>query len=105
MEKLKRRWEIRSNWALIVILIVFAINGTLASWMADPITNFIGIDRDNTNPYLYWSLRIILIFPIYQITLPIIGWMFGQFKFFWEFEKSFLTKIGLGFMFKSGKKL
>ena len=29
-----------------------------------------------------------------------IGFMFGQFKFFWEFEKKFLSRIGLGFLFQ-----
>jgi hypothetical protein len=52
---------------------------------------------------VYWPLRIALIFPIYQITLPITGFIFGQFKFFWNFEKKFLTKIGLGFIFKKRK--
>jgi hypothetical protein len=50
---------------------------------------------------MYWPIRIALIFPIYQLTLPIAGFIFGQFKFFWEFEKKILKRIGLGFLFKS----
>jgi len=41
-----------------------------------------------------------LIFPIYQITLPLVGWLFGQFKFFWDFEKKMLQRMGLGRFFK-----
>ena len=101
MEKLKERWGITSNVQIVLILIVFAINGSFAAWVANPVTEFIGIDRETTNGFIYWPLRIFLIFPIYQLTLPIVGFIFGQFKFFWNFEKKFLSKIGLGFLFKS----
>ncbi|SEB45034.1 hypothetical protein SAMN04489761_0791 [Tenacibaculum sp. MAR_2009_124] len=100
MEKLKQRWGISSNLDLIAIFIVFAINGSFAAWVAKPITAFIGLSPQTISPWFYWPLRILLIFPIYQTTLPIVGWIFGQFKFFWEFEKKFLSRIGLGFLFK-----
>lgn len=100
MSKLKERWGIDSNWSLLAIFIVFAINGSFAAWVAKPVCSFLGLSKDVLNPWLYWPLRILLIFPIYQLTLPIVGWCFGQFKFFWEFEKKFLSRIGLGFLFK-----
>ena len=34
-------------------------------------------------------------FPIYQLTLPLVGWVFGQFNFFWNFEKKMLRRMGL----------
>ncbi|TVZ54801.1 hypothetical protein OD91_0036 [Lutibacter sp. Hel_I_33_5] len=101
MEKLKKRWGIISNWAIVAILIVFAINGSFSAWVAKPITAFFGLSPETLHPWLYWPLRILLIFPVYQITLPIVGWLFGQFKFFWAFEKKFLARIGLGFLFKN----
>ncbi|UCE94383.1 MAG: diacylglyceryl transferase [Flavobacteriaceae bacterium] len=101
MEKLKKRWGIKSNWQVIAIIIVFAINGSFAAWVAGPVTNFIGLNAENTKPYaLYIILRLVLIFPIYQITLPIVGWFFGQFNFFWNFEKKMLERMGLGRFFK-----
>jgi hypothetical protein len=101
MEKLKERWGIESNWAIIAILLVFAINGSFAAWIAKPVTLFFGITPETMNPsWLYLPIRILLIFPIYQILLPVVGWLFGQFKFFWNFEKKFLTRLGLGFLFK-----
>ena len=101
MKKLKERWEIDSNFQLFLILLVFAINGSFAAWVAKPVTEFIGISFENTSAWIYIPLRILLIFPIYQITLPIVGWVFGQFKFFWNFEKKMLSRLGLGFLFKS----
>ena len=82
MEKLKKRWGIESNWAIVAILFVFAINGSFAACVAKPVCNFFGLTLETINPWLYWPLRILIIFPIYQITLPIVGWVFGQFKFF-----------------------
>ena len=100
MEKLKKRWNIESNWAIIAIFIVFAINGSFAAWVAKPITSLLGLSTESVSPLVYWPLRILLIFPIYQFTLPLVGWLFGQFKFFWYFEKKILNRLGLGFLFK-----
>jgi hypothetical protein len=103
MEKLKERWGITSNIQIVLILIVFALNGSFAAWVARPVTEFIGLEREATHALIYWPLRILLIFPIYQLTLPIVGFLFGQFQFFWNFEKKFLSRIGLGFLFKKSK--
>lgn len=100
MNKLKERWGINSNLQLFLILTVFAINGSFAAWVADPVTAYIGLSKTSINGVIYWPLRILLIFPIYQVTLPIVGFLFGQFNFFWNFEKQFLTRLGLGFLFK-----
>lgn len=101
MNKLKQRWGITSNIQIGLILIVFAINGSFAAWLAKPVTLYVGISQETLHPILYWMLRILLIFPIYQLTLPIVGFAFGQFKFFWNFEKKMLSRMGLGFLFKN----
>ncbi len=95
MDKLKQKWGIESNLQLILILVVFSINGSFAAWVAKPVTGFFGLSAETTEPYaLYIVLRILLIFPIYQITLPMVGWCFGQFKFFWAMEKKMLRRFG-----------
>ena len=101
MEKLKQRWGIENNWAILAIFIVFAVNGSFATWVAKPVTIFFGLNPEAVSGFIYYPLRFLLIFPIYQLTLPIVGWFFGQFKFFWAFEKKFLSRIGLGFLFKT----
>ncbi|MEJ6590125.1 MAG: diacylglyceryl transferase [Crocinitomicaceae bacterium] len=101
MEKLKKRWGIDSNIQIVLIIIVFSINGSFATWAAKPITAFIGLQQESISPWLYYPFRILLIFPIYQLTLPLVGFLFGQFKFFWDFEKKFLSRVGLGFLFKN----
>lgn len=95
MNKLKQKWGIESNLQLFLILVVFSINGSFATWVAKPVTGFFGLSPETTEPYaLYLVLRILLIFPIYQITLPLVGWCFGQFNFFWAMEKKMLKRFG-----------
>ena len=100
MKKLKQRWGIQSNLQLLLIFLVFSINGSLAVRLAHPLMNLIGLDHITTNGFIYWTVRILLIFPIYQTTLVGVGWLFGQFKFFWTMEKKMLKRIGFKRFFK-----
>ena len=95
MEKLKQRWGLKSTLQIILILLVFSINGSFAAWVAKPATNFIGLGAETTNPWLFWPVRIILVFVIYQITLPLVGFCFGQFRFFWNFSKKMYARMGI----------
>lgn len=99
MEKLKARWNIQSNWQLTVIFLVFAITGSTAAKFAGPLVEFLGISRSGS-AWIYWPARILLIFPIYQVLLVFFGWLFGEFKFFWNFEKKMLRALGLSFLLK-----
>jgi hypothetical protein len=53
------------------------------------------IDLDHLSPWVFWPIRLLIIFPVYQILLVIIGWLFGQFDFFWAFEKKMLRRFGV----------
>lgn len=99
MEKLKKRWGIESNFQIVVIFIVFAITGSCAAKLAAPAADLIGLDKEQLSGWIYWPIRILLIFPIYQVLLVFFGWLFGQFRFFWNFEKKMLKRMGLGFLF------
>ncbi|MCZ6594564.1 MAG: diacylglyceryl transferase [Bacteroidetes bacterium] len=99
MKKLKERWGVSSNWQLAVIFIVFSVTGSAAAKIAGPITEVIGITKD-WGGWVYWPIRILLIFPLYQVLLVFFGWLFGQFTFFWNFEKKMLRYLGLGFLLK-----
>jgi hypothetical protein len=56
---------------------------------------FIGLYKESVNPWIFTPLRLIIVFPVYQVLILIIGFLFGQFKFFWQFEKKMLIKMGL----------
>lgn len=103
MEKLKKRWGITSNIQLTIIFIVFAITGTASAWLSKPFCFWLGITKEDLGVW-FTPVRLLLIFPIYQVLLVLIGFVFGQFKFFWAFEKKMLRSMGFGFLFKEGKK-
>ncbi|WP_378173335.1 DUF6787 family protein [Aquimarina sp. SS2-1] len=93
-DALEKKWNVTYRWELIAIFIAFAITGSTAAQVSDPILTLLGLSRETTNGWIYWPLRILLIFPIYQVILLIVGWLFGQFKFFWWFEKKMLRRMG-----------
>lgn len=95
MKNLKERWGIENNWQIIVIFIVFAVTGSTASYVGKPILNYLNITTESLGSFGYWTIRIILLFIMYQIMLVCFGWLFGQHKFFWNFEKKMLRRIGL----------
>ncbi|MCM8570243.1 diacylglyceryl transferase [Gramella jeungdoensis] len=101
MKKLKNRWGIDSNWQLFIIFLVFAITGSSAAKLASPLCESLGITQESTHWSLYWFARIFLIFPIYQVLLVTFGWIFGQFQFFWAFEKKMLSRIGFARIFRN----
>lgn len=101
MDKLKKRWGIKSNLQVFIIILVFAITGSTATKFAAPVCNFLGIYEATSHWAVYWSARILLIFPIYQVLLVAFGWIFGQFEFFWAFEKKMLGRLGLAKLFQN----
>ena len=99
LNNLKVKWNIQSNFQLVIIFIVFGITGTLSVEVGDPILDLIGLKKEVINPWIFIPLKLLLIFPVYQILILIIGTIFGQFKFFWEFEKKMLSKMGFSRFF------
>ena len=100
MKKLKERWNIDSNWQLMIIFVVFAVTGSTSAKFAGPTTDFFGITKE-MGWYIYWPFRILVIFPLYQVLLVFFGWLYGQYDFFWNFEKKMLRAMKLGFLIKN----
>ena len=98
IQKLKTKWGITSNFQMTMILIVFSVTGSCAVAFADPLMSLMDLTKENTSGWLYWPIRIFLIFPLYQVLLIFFGFVFGQFDFFWKFEKKMLSRMGLGFL-------
>ena len=98
LENLKKKWGINSNLQVIKIIIVFGITGSLAAWLSKPFISFLNIVDEGT--FLSWILRLIIVFPIYQIILIIVAALFGEFKWFWNFLKKMLIRMGFRFLSK-----
>lgn len=99
----KSRWGITSNFQLVVIMIVFAMTGSTSAYLSKPILGWLGLVKGEVSGWIYYPLYIILIFPVYQVLLVSFGFLFGQFKFFWAFEKKMLRSMKLGFLLPRDK--
>jgi len=102
LKKLKKKWGISSDFQLFIIFVVFAITGSSSVRLGKPLLSFFSISPELFSDFylgnaLYFILRLIIIFPIYQILLLFFGTIFFQFKFFWKFEKKILKRMGVKF--------
>lgn len=108
LNKLKKRWAIESNFQLLIIFIVFGITGTLSVFITTPILDFFDFKKENFENYalgyfIYYTIKFITIFPLYNLLLIAIATLFLQFEFFWNFQKRMFAKMGFGFFFKKRK--
>jgi hypothetical protein len=91
IEKLKQRWKLGSAFQVIMVLVVFACTGFTVLFIKKPVLHFlVGAQGDST---LASVLYYLLILPLYNVILLGYGFLFGQFRFFWEFEKRFFYRI------------
>lgn len=75
-----------------MILCTFAVTGTLTAYISKMITQWLQIERGAAAG---WGIRILVILFGYQVIILIVGFLFGQFKFFWRYEKKILHRMGL----------
>ena len=95
LKKLQNHFNARSINHLIIIFIVFSISGSVTVYLSFPIIDFLQLKNYIDMPFLQFILRLLIIFPLYQIILIFIGSLFGEFIYFFNFEKKFLKKIFL----------
>jgi hypothetical protein len=91
LQKLQDRWKVQSLWHVVLILLVFACTGTTVVYIAKPILQWIF----GAGEIPVWAKIIyyIVILPVYNIFLLAYGLLFGQFKFFYEFEKRLFDRL------------
>ena len=93
VNKLIKKFEANSIQHLIIIFIIFALSGSGSIFISSPILAILSLEQLISFYPLYLFVRIILIVPIYQILLILIASLFGQFNYFWKFEKRFLQRL------------
>ncbi|MBL7842983.1 MAG: prolipoprotein diacylglyceryl transferase [Cyclobacteriaceae bacterium] len=91
IEKLKSRWNLKSTGQVVLVLIVFACTGTTVLLIKRPL--FAYWFPDGEKPVWATITYFILILPVYNVFLLFYGFVFGQFRFFWDFEKRFFSRI------------
>jgi hypothetical protein len=99
LEKLKRKWGLKSLWQVIMILIVFSLTGMTVVLARPVIFSWFGFG-EQTPFWIKTVTYILLIFPLYQVLILVYGTLFGQFAFFWEKEKKLFRAISKPFRTK-----
>lgn len=95
LQKIIDKFHAESFKHLIIIFLVFALSGSASLLMSSSILTAINL-KELINFYpLYLLVRIILLIPIYQLVLIIIATVFGEFRYFWNFEKKFFKRLRL----------
>lgn len=91
IDKLQNRWNLKNGWQVIIVLVVFACTGFTVLFLKRPVVNFFIADGDQN---IWFTITYyILILPIYNIILLFYGFIFGQFNFFWQFEKRMWNRM------------
>jgi len=91
IDKLQHRWKVKSAFQVFIILIVFACTGLTVLFLKRPVFSY--FFNDGPMPLWVSVVYYILILPIYNVFLLFYGFIFGQFRFFWNFEKRFFSRI------------
>jgi hypothetical protein len=91
LEKLKNRWNLKSVGQVVIVLIVFACTGFTILFIKRPLLTWLAGEQGNTT--LASVLYYIFVLPLYNIVLLGYGFIFGQFRFFWNFEKRFMERF------------
>ena len=86
IENFYSRMEINSHKHFIIIMIIFAITGSLALFLTIQILSMINL-KELVDPIIFWPLRI--------ITLVLVAIPFGEFKYFLKFVLKFLKRLGI----------
>ena len=70
-----------SKLHLLKIFIIFGLAGSLSVILSEPLLQLVSIENYITNKFLYWLIRLILIFPLYQFVLIGVAIVFGEFRY------------------------
>ena len=87
LKTLQERWHLHSVKQVLIILLVFACTGSSVILLK----HSFGIS--NQSPGNVRLIFYIAVLPIYNVLLLGYGFLFGQFKFFFEFEKRFFSRL------------
>jgi hypothetical protein len=91
LEKLKNRWNLKSGWQVVLVLIVFTCTGFTVMLLKDPILSLIAAKEERS--WVFTTVYYILIFPVYFVILLFYGFIFGQSKFFMGFVKKTFSRF------------
>src|SRR5258706_612092 len=88
--RLKQKWKV-NGLQLALIIITFAIGGSLTGYSGRKLLNFFSLDRG----WLWIVIYIILICLLWPLAVLLVSIPFGQYKFFTKYIKKIGKRIGI----------
>lgn len=93
-KQLQQRWGLHSYWQVFLVLLVFALTGTSSMYVTRFFMQVIGLGADSdASTWIKITTKAIITLIVYQFLLLWIGYLFGQFEFFWRFELKMWNRI------------
>ena len=89
--RLQKRWKVESLLQVVIILFVFACTGFTVMFLKRPLFEY--LFEGGQVPWWASLVYYVLILPIYNIILLFYGFIFGQFRFFWNFERRLFARL------------
>ena len=91
-QRLKQRWKV-NGLQLFLILCVFAITGTTTAYLTRQVTYWLDLTSSSA---WFWVLKVVMLVFGYQVLILLFAIPFGQFSFFWNYEKKIWRRMGFG---------
>jgi hypothetical protein len=92
LKKFKQKWNIKNNIQLVLVFLAFSLTGSASLYVRKIAFSWIGITPDTTL-WIKVPMYILIVIPSYQLLFLVIGTLFGQFRFAWEFEKRVFSRF------------
>lgn len=89
-EKLKQKWKV-GGVQLLLIIITFAVGGSLTGYSSKKIMNLLAINQD----WIWTIIYILLVTIIWPLMVLLISIPLGQFRFFSNYTRRLGEKTGL----------
>lgn len=88
-QRLQQKWKV-SGTQFFLILCVFAITGTTTAYLTRQVTYWLQLP--SSSPW-YWVIKVAILIFGYQVIILLVSIPFGQFNFFWSYEKKILRRM------------
>lgn len=87
-KRLRDKWKV-NEWQLLIILLTFAIGGSLTGWMGKKLMALLPVEQTA----LYLIIYIIVVTIIWPMAVLLVSIPFGQYVFFKSYLKKMFNRI------------
>ena len=86
-KKLEEFFKARSKPHLLLIFLIFGISGSASIFVSDIVLDFLNLEQFDVPRFIYWPLRLFLLFVCYHFILLFVSACFGEFKHFSKYSQ------------------